>query len=168
MNKAIFTGWWAIAIATTRAPARWSLLRAIVSTRRSIEQMRHTTLSVFSTMPPANERRDAVASGLVLSLAEAWRAAIGQSRLVQLSWVPGTSRCWRGSGLIKRICICNAQHCLNRDLSCWRGDSFLCRPVSFCRTPFILAICIDNPPALEEILQSCQCWAMNYWWIIDD
>ncbi len=37
-------------------------------------------------------------------------------------------------------------------LGCWRGDIFLCRPVSFCRTPFILAICIENPSAHEEIV----------------
>jgi len=37
-------------------------------------------------------------------------------------------------------------------LGCWRDDIFLCRSVSFCRTSFILAICIKNPPAHEEIV----------------
>jgi len=62
---------WAIAIATTRARARWSLPRAIACAPRPIEQMPHTTLSVFPTVPPANGWRDAVASGLVTSSAEA-------------------------------------------------------------------------------------------------
>ena len=48
--------------------------------------------------------------------------------------------------------MCSAQHCLDRDLGRWRGDIFLCRPVPSCRTPFILAICIENPPAHEEIV----------------
>ena len=48
--------------------------------------------------------------------------------------------------------MCTAQHCLDRDLGCWRGDILLCRPVPSCRTPFILAICIENPSAHEEIV----------------
>ena len=75
--------------------------------------MPHTTLSVFPTVPPANGWRDAVASDLVTSPAGAWLTAIGQPRLVQLGWVSGISWCWRGSGLIERICMCTAQHCLD-------------------------------------------------------
>jgi hypothetical protein len=55
--------------------------------------MPHTTLTVFPTVPPANEWRDAVASGLVTSSAEAWLAAIEQPRRIQLGWVSGTSWC---------------------------------------------------------------------------
>jgi len=62
---------WAIAIATTRARGRWSLPRAIACASRSIEQMSHITLSVFSTMSSTNEWRDAVASDLMTSFAKA-------------------------------------------------------------------------------------------------
>ncbi len=111
--------------------------------------MPHTTSSVFPTAPPANGWCDAVASGLVTSPAVAWLAIIGQPRPVQLGWVLGTSWCWRGSGSIERACMCIAQHCLDRELGCGRGGTFLCRPVPPCWTPFILAICSERFSAHE-------------------
>ncbi len=45
--------------------------------------------------------------------------------------------------------MCIAQHCLNRDLGYGRDDTFLCRPVPSCRTPFTLAICSERPLARE-------------------
>jgi hypothetical protein len=48
--------------------------------------------------------------------------------------------------------MCTAQHCLDRELGCGRGDTFLCRPVPSCRTSFILAVCSEKLPAREEIV----------------
>lgn len=91
--------------------------------------MSYITLSVFSTVPSANEWRDAVASGLMTSFVEVWLTAIEQSRLVQLNWVSSISWCWRDSDLIERICMCTAQHCLNWDFELLKRWHF---PVPSC------------------------------------
>ncbi len=86
------------------------------------------------------------------SSAEVWLVTIEQSHRIQLDWILDISWCWRDSDLIERICMCFAQHCLNRDLSRWRYDIFLCCSVSFCQTLFILIICIENFSAHQEIV----------------
>ncbi len=146
----LFKRCWAIVIVTTRARARWSLLRAIVCASRSIEQMPHIISSVFPTAPLTNEWRYAVVNDLMTSLAAVWLASIEQSRQVQFSWVSGINWCWRDSNFIERTCMCIAQHCLNRKLSCERDDTFLCRSVFSCWTFFILVICSERFLAYEE------------------
>ncbi len=159
---------WVIVIVMTRAQVRWSLLRAIVYASRSIKQMSHIILSMFSTVLSMNEWRDAVVSDLMTSSVKVWLATIEQSRLVQLDWISDISWCWRDSDLIERICMCSAQHCLNRNLTVEEMIFFYVVLCHFVEHSSFLSSASKIFQLMKRLSQSCRCWVVNYWWIIDD